>query len=40
MSAMLELAHVTKAFDGVVANDEVSLSVKQGAIVGLIGPNG
>ena len=40
MTAMLELAQVTKTFGGVVANDGVSLSVKQGAIVGLIGPNG
>jgi ABC-type branched-subunit amino acid transport system ATPase component len=40
MSALLELAQVTKAFGGVVANDGVSLSVKQGTIVGLIGPNG
>ena len=40
MTAMLELADVTKTFGGVVANDEVSLSVPRGAIVGLIGPNG
>jgi branched-chain amino acid transport system ATP-binding protein len=40
MSAMLELTSVTKTFGGIVANDKVSLSVKQGAIVGLIGPNG
>jgi ABC-type branched-subunit amino acid transport system ATPase component len=40
VTAMLELEDVTKAFGGIVANDSVSLSVKQGAIVGLIGPNG
>jgi len=40
VTAMLELSSVTKTFGGVVANCEVSLSVKQGAIVGLIGPNG
>ena len=40
MTAMLELADVTKTFGGVVANDKVSLRVEQGAIVGLIGPNG
>jgi branched-chain amino acid transport system ATP-binding protein len=37
---MLELAGVTKTFGGVVANDTVSLTVEEGAIVGLIGPNG
>ena len=37
---MLELTNVTKAFGGVVANDAISLSVEEGAIVGLIGPNG
>jgi ABC-type branched-subunit amino acid transport system ATPase component len=40
MSALLELTGVTKSFGGVVANDAISLSVPQGAIVGLIGPNG
>jgi ABC-type branched-subunit amino acid transport system ATPase component len=40
MTALLELTDVTKTFGGVVANDAISLSVKQGTIVGLIGPNG
>jgi branched-chain amino acid transport system ATP-binding protein len=40
MTAMLELSGVTKTFGGVIANDAISLSVPQGAIVGLIGPNG
>ena len=40
MTAMLQVTDVTKAFGGVVANDSVSISVPQGAIVGLIGPNG
>lgn len=40
MTAMLELAGVTKSFGGVRANEQVSLKVEQGAIVGLIGPNG
>jgi hypothetical protein len=40
MSALLELRDVTKRFGGVVANDAISLSVPEGAIVGLIGPNG
>ena len=40
MTAILEIERVTKAFGGVVANDDVSLSVPEGRIVGLIGPNG
>jgi ABC-type branched-subunit amino acid transport system ATPase component len=40
MTPLLELSGITKSFGGVVANDNVSLRVKQGAIVGLIGPNG
>ena len=38
--ALLELEHVTRRFGGVVALDDVSLSVEQGEIAGLIGPNG
>ena len=38
--ALLEVANVSKSFGGVVANDDVSLSVPVGRIVGLIGPNG
>ena len=38
--ALLELKHVTRRFGGVVALDDVSLSVEQGEIAGLIGPNG
>jgi len=40
MSALLEVQAVTKSFGGVVANRAISISVPQGAIVGLIGPNG
>ena len=40
MSSIIEVYGVSKAFGGVVANKEVSLSVKQGGITGLIGPNG
>jgi branched-chain amino acid transport system ATP-binding protein len=37
---LLELDRVTRRFGGVVALDEVSLSVEGGVIAGLIGPNG
>jgi branched-chain amino acid transport system ATP-binding protein len=37
---LLELGHVTRRFGGLVALDDVSLSVEQGEIAGLIGPNG
>lgn len=40
MSALLEVRDVTKRFGGVVANSNVSLTVRQGEIAGLIGPNG
>ena len=38
--ALLEIENVTKRFGGIVALDELSLTVDRGAIVGLIGPNG
>jgi branched-chain amino acid transport system ATP-binding protein len=38
--ALLSLEHVTRRFGGVVAVDDVSLSVERGQIAGLIGPNG
>ncbi|HUK58531.1 MAG TPA: ABC transporter ATP-binding protein [Stellaceae bacterium] len=40
MSALLELAGVSKRFRGLLAVDGVSFVIPQGAIVGLIGPNG
>jgi branched-chain amino acid transport system ATP-binding protein len=40
VSALLALSHVSKSFGGLTAVDDVSLSVEQGAVVGLIGPNG
>ncbi len=38
--SLLEVVDVTKRFGGVIANDNVSLAVAKGGIVGLIGPNG
>ena len=37
---VLEVNHITKVFPGVVANDDVSLNVRPGEILGLIGENG
>jgi len=36
----ISLENVTKSYDGVPAVSQVSLSVRQGAILGLLGPNG
>ncbi len=36
----LEVRSVCKRFGGVVANNNITLSVPQGSIIGLIGPNG
>ncbi len=38
--SLIELADVSKAYGGVVANKDISLSVPEGKITGLIGPNG
>ncbi len=40
MTAIIEVKNVSKAFGGVAANTDISLSVKKGTITGLIGPNG
>ena len=40
MSSIIDVSGVSKAFGGVVANEDVSLSVEAGMITGLIGPNG
>lgn len=40
MSALLEVRNLTRAFGGLVAVNELSFSVGQGEIVGLLGPNG
>jgi ribose transport system ATP-binding protein len=38
--ALLELSEITKTYPGVVALDRVSLTVRRGEVVGLIGENG
>jgi len=38
--SLLELHSVSKRFDGLTANQDVSFSLEKGQIVGLIGPNG
>ncbi|MDO5618247.1 ABC transporter ATP-binding protein [Kocuria sp.] len=40
MSALLQIQGVTRRFGSVVANDDVSLSVSSGQVVGLLGHNG
>lgn len=40
MEDILKVENVTKRFGGVVALDNVNLSVRAGSITGLIGPNG
>jgi ABC-2 type transport system ATP-binding protein len=37
---MLEVRHLRKAFDDLVAVEDVSFSLKSGELVGLLGPNG
>jgi branched-chain amino acid transport system ATP-binding protein len=39
-SPLLEIAHLTMRFGGIVALDDVSFTVAKGRIAGLIGPNG
>jgi branched-chain amino acid transport system ATP-binding protein len=40
MNELLHVQSVSKRFGGVVANENISLRVNKGEIVGLIGPNG
>ena len=40
MTDMIEVEGVTKAFGGIVANNDITLAVPEGRITGLIGPNG
>lgn len=40
MDEILKVDNVTKYFGGVKANENISLAIEEGSIVGLIGPNG
>ncbi|MDH3218452.1 MAG: ABC transporter ATP-binding protein [Gammaproteobacteria bacterium] len=40
MTPIIEVRDVSKSFGGVVANQDVSMTVNSGTITGLIGPNG
>ena len=37
---IVEMRHITKRFPGIVANDDVSISIKKGEIYALLGENG
>lgn len=37
---VLEARHLTKRFPGVVANDDVSIELRRGEILALLGENG
>lgn len=39
-AAIIEVSGVSKSFGGVVANEDISMTVERGGITGLIGPNG
>ena len=38
--SFLSVQRVTKRFGGLLANDDISLAMEEGEILGLIGPNG
>jgi len=40
MGALLSLSHVSKDFGGLRALDDVTVSLREGEVIGLIGPNG
>ncbi|HKX40595.1 MAG TPA: ATP-binding cassette domain-containing protein, partial [Burkholderiaceae bacterium] len=40
MSALVEVRNLTRRFGGLVANNDISIDIRQGEILGLIGPNG
>jgi branched-chain amino acid transport system ATP-binding protein len=40
LSLILEIKNATKQFAGLMANENISFSVEEGTIVGVVGPNG
>jgi ABC-type multidrug transport system ATPase subunit len=40
MTAIINVRRVSKSYGGVIANKDISMTVKSGTITGLIGPNG
>ena len=40
MTTILEISHVTRRFEGLVAVDDISFMLQRGEILGVIGPNG
>ena len=38
--SLLEVSHLSKDFGGLRANDDISLNLDSGEVIGLIGPNG
>ncbi|MGH0054285.1 MAG: ABC transporter ATP-binding protein [Sphaerochaetaceae bacterium] len=40
METLVEFRHITKRFPGIVANNDISLSVQQGEILAVLGENG
>jgi branched-chain amino acid transport system ATP-binding protein len=40
VTTILEISHVTRRFEGLVAVDDVSFMLQRGEILGVIGPNG
>ena len=37
---IVEMKHITKRFPGIVANDDVSISIRKGEIYALLGEHG
>ena len=40
MTTVIDVHNVSKSYGGVIANEDISMTVEQGGITGLIGPNG